>query len=169
MVNPVHGPGVGSRVGPKGMAVLLIFVAIGFLPSLSGVFFGPGQWYESLLKPSWTPPGWLFGPVWTFLYLTIGVSGALAWISSRPGQRVRAFSLYAAQLILNGMWSWLFFGLQSVGMALACLLLLWFAILGTTVAFYRIRKSAGILLVPYLLWTGFAGFLNTAIFAMNIS
>ncbi len=169
MKNPGYGPGVESRISSKGMTVLFIFVVIGFLPSLSGIFFGPGQWYESLLKPSWTPPGWLFGPVWTFLYLTIGVSGAMAWISSRPGQRVWAFSLYAAQLILNGMWSWLFFGLQSAGLALVCLLFLWLAIAGTTVSFYRIKKSAGILLVPYLLWTGFAGVLNAAIFAMNTS
>ena len=124
-------------------------------------------WYASLAKPSWTPPNWVFGPVWTALYANMAVAAWLVW-RRRPRKRVGwALGLFSLQLILNIAWTPVFFGLQRPGLALVDILLLWLAIGMTVVAFHGIRPLAGWLLIPYLLWVSFAAALNMAIWSLN--
>lgn len=148
-------------------ATLVIFLAIAFVPSIIGESFRPDAWYEALIKPSWNPPNWLFGPVWTVLYTLIGYAGYLAWRSSTVGQRYVAFGIYAIQLLLNSLWSPLFFGYHSPSFALVNIVAQWVAISLNIVAFYRIKPAAGLLLVPYLLWVTFALVLNASIWNLN--
>jgi translocator protein len=146
---------------------LLGWVGLCFLTALIGSRFTPGEWYLQLQKPTWTPPGYLFGPVWSFLYLTMGVAAWLVWKRAEfAGARV-AFILFIGQLALNGMWSWIFFGLHKPGIAFAEILVLWGMILGTLIAFWQKSPPAGILLTPYLIWVSFAAALNFAIWQMN--
>ena len=129
--------------------------------------FSPDAWYEALAKPSWNPPAWLFGPVWTVLYTLIGYAGYLAWRSSIANQRYAAFSIYAIQLLLNALWTPLFFGYHSPGLALVNIVAQWVAIALNIAAFHRIKPAAGLLLVPYLLWVSFALVLNASIWILN--
>jgi tryptophan-rich sensory protein len=122
------------------------------------------HWYPALAKPTWTPPEWVFGPVWTLLYPTVAVAGWLAW---REGRSRRGTLLYLLQLTLNAAWPWFFFGERRIGWALACVVVLWFAILGTIVAFWRVSRGAAFLMLPYLGWVGFALALNAALWRMN--
>jgi translocator protein len=122
------------------------------------------DWYPTLNKPSWTPPGWLFGPVWTLLYVMMGVAAWLVWKARDSGV---ALGIFAVQLALNMMWSLLFFGLKSPGAGLVCIVLLWAAIAATIVAFRRKSGVAALLLLPYLAWVSFATALNTAIVTLN--
>ena len=149
------------------IATLVIFFGIAFIPAIIGASFPPDAWYESLTKPSWNPPRWLFGPVWTVLYTLIGYAGYLAWSSSIASQRYVAFGSYAIQLVLNAIWSPLFFGYHSPGSALVDIAALWVAIALNIVTFYRIKPAAGLLLLPYLLWVTFALMLNASIWTLN--
>lgn len=124
-------------------------------------------WYQKIERPGWTPPDWLFGPVWTVLYATMAVAAWLVWRRAGWTGARAALALFAVQLFLNAGWSWLFFGLQSPGAALAELVVLWCAIVATVVAFWRVTPAAGLLLLPYLLWSTFAAALNLAIWRMN--
>jgi tryptophan-rich sensory protein len=143
-------------------------LAAWILVSLSAGFFGsrfsPGEWYALLEKPSWNPPGWVFGPVWTILYILMGVAVWLVWKS-------RGFSgavyLFLAQLALNALWSYLFFGINRPGLAFLEILVLWVLILATMLAFRRVSTTAGALMVPYLLWVSFASVLNYALWRLN--
>lgn len=124
-------------------------------------------WYRELAKPNWTPPDGVFGPVWTTLYILMAVAAWLVW---RPaGWRAAAvpLALFAAQLLLNVAWSWIFFGLHQVGWALAEIIVLWLAIAATTAAFFRRSQTAGWLLTPYLAWVSLAAALNLAIWRLN--
>ena len=125
----------------------------------------PG-WYAALHKPSWTPPRWAFGPVWTLLYPLVAVAGWLAW---REGRARLGPLVYLLQLALNAAWPWLFFGQGRVDLALACVVALWIAILGTVVAFWRVSRTAAVLLLPYLAWVAFAAALNHAIWRLSSS
>ena len=122
------------------------------------------EWYPALRKPPWTPPGWVFGPVWTLLYPVIAVAGWMAW---REGRARFGPLLFLLQLALNALWPWLFFAERRLDLALACIVALCLAILGTIVAFWRSSRGAAILLVPYLAWVGFAAALNHAIWRLN--
>lgn len=144
-----------------------IFVFIAFLPGIIGSQFSPGQWYVALNKPSWTPPGWIFAPVWTILYLMIGVAGYWAWDSSGPSNRKAAFCVFAVQLILNATWSWVFFGLNSIPLSVVNITALWGLILTNIILFYRLSSGAGYLLIPYFLWASFAAVLNWSIWRLN--
>ena len=127
----------------------------------------PGGWFETLEKPFFSPPSWLFGPVWTILYFLIALSGWLVWRRSGfSGARV-AMILYFGQLVLNFVWTVIFFGLQAPGLALIEILLLWGAILLTTLAFRPLSRLAAVLLLPYLAWVTFATVLNAAIWWLN--
>lgn len=125
-------------------------------------------WYPTLAKPPFNPPAWVFGPVWTALYLTMGVALYLVWRVgwSRPAVRT-AVLLFGVQLVLNGLWSVLFFGLRSPALALAEILVLWAAIIATAWAFRRVVPAAGMLMVPYLAWVTFAAVLNGSIWWLN--
>jgi benzodiazapine receptor len=126
-----------------------------------------GAFYQQLSRPGWAPPGWLFGPVWSVLYLLIGIAAWLVW-------RVRGFrgagaalSLFIIQLAANALWTWLFFAWQQGSLAFGEILFLWALILGTIVFFWRIRPLAGALLLPYLVWVTFASALNFTIWQLN--
>ncbi|HKJ93112.1 MAG TPA: TspO/MBR family protein [Longimicrobiales bacterium] len=122
----------------------------------------PG-WYGTLPKPDWTPPAWVFGPVWTTLYLLMAAAGWLVW---RPagfrGARL-ALTLFVVQLAFNVGWSLLFFGMRQPALALAEIVVLWLVIVWTMIVFWRHRPLAGMLFVPYVAWVAFAGVLNAAI------
>jgi tryptophan-rich sensory protein len=143
------------------------WLAASFVAAAVGGLFRPGQWYFHLQKPAWTPPGWIFPPVWTVLYIAMAVAAWLVW--RKDGFRVApaALGLYIVQLVFNGGWSWLFFGLHSPILGLVDILLLWITLLATTVAFWRRHRAAGALLMPYLLWVTFAAALNIAVWRLN--
>lgn len=122
------------------------------------------EWYPTLNKPSWTPPSWLFGPVWTLLYLMMAVAAWLVW---RAGNSKGALILFWAQLALNLAWSFLFFGARSPTLGLIDIILLWIAIAATIFAFALHNRVAAFLLVPYLAWVSFATALNSAIYLLN--
>jgi translocator protein len=153
------------RSGRSSLLVLVGFLVLTFAVAAFGSQFSPGEWYAQLEKPSWNPPNWIFGPVWTILYALMAVAAWLVW---HGGKLVRpALVLYFVQLALNGVWSWLFFGLERPGLAFAEIVVLWLAIAATLAFFWRVRPLAGALLVPYLLWVSFASVLNFTLWRMN--
>jgi tryptophan-rich sensory protein len=123
------------------------------------------SWYATLNKPFFNPPSWVFGPVWTLLYLLMGISLYLIWNNKKRTKK--ALLIFGIQLILNSLWSILFFGLQSPLLAFIEIIFLWSAILLSIIYFYRISKVAAYLLVPYILWVSFAAILNLSIFILN--
>lgn len=143
-------------------SIILPFIAsaIGGLFTVSSV----STWYVELIKPSFNPPGWVFGPVWTILYLLMGISLYLVWTKKfdKP-----AFTVFGVQLFLNTLWSILFFGLKNPLFAFIEIIFLWITILITIIYFYRINKTSAYLLIPYILWVSFAAVLNFAIFLLN--
>ena len=125
------------------------------------------SWYKTIRKPWWNPPNYVFGPVWTTLFILMAIAGWLVWKPSGFRLAVLPLALFVVQLILNVTWSWIFFGLHLPGWAFAEIVVLWLAIVATTAAFFRCSKVAGWLLMPYLAWVGFAGFLNFTIWQLN--
>ncbi len=152
----------------KTALILLLFFAASFSAASFGIRFQPGEWYEALAKPALTPPNWIFGPVWTVLYVTISVSGWLVWKQVGFAAASIEFSAYGVQLVLNAVWSWIFFGLHEPGIAFADILLLCLGIAVTIVLFWRITWLAGALLLPYLGWVTFASFLNWKLWRLNV-
>ena len=124
-------------------------------------------WYTTIKKPSWNPPNWIFAPVWTTLYLMMAVAGWLVWEKQSPQVFSLPLILFFIQLILNGFWSVIFFGMQKMGLAVAEVILLWIFILMTIISFWELVPLAGALLIPYLLWVSFAFFLNLTIWRLN--
>lgn len=151
----------------KPWLVLTGFLLLSFSAAAVGALYLPGEWYAALVKPSWNPPAWVFGPVWTLLYFCIGFSGWLVWREAGWRSAAPAFLVYGLQLILNGAWSWLFFGLHRPGLALIEIVLLWLSILVTVILFARNSRPAAWLLLPYLCWVGFAAALNLALWLLN--
>ncbi len=145
---------------------ILVCLSVG---AIGGAFTGASlqEWYPTLRKPSWTAPPIVFGPVWTVLYILMAIAAWLVWRCRGVVDATNALYLFAAQLAFNLAWSAFFFGLRSPGAALVELVLLWALVLATLVAFWRIRRLAGALLLPYLLWTTYAVALNFAIWRMN--
>lgn len=123
--------------------------------------------YDQLVQPAWSPPPWVFGPVWTTLYALMAIAAWLVWRSRDSRGVGGALALYVVQLVLNALWSWLFFAWKLGGWAFADVVLLWLAILATVAAFWRLRPVAGLLLTPYLLWVGFAAVLNFVLWQQN--
>jgi tryptophan-rich sensory protein len=126
-----------------------------------------GSWYQTLSKPSFNPPSWVFGPVWTVLYAMMAVAAWRVWRQRGFSGAPAALALFGVQLVLNLGWSLLFFGARMPGAAFAEIVVLWGAILLTTLAFFRIDRPAGWMMVPYLAWVSFASVLNFAIWQMN--
>jgi translocator protein len=145
----------------------LLWVALSFIPAVVGSQFMPDQWYRELQKPSWNPPGYIFGPVWTLLYAFMGVAAWMVWKRSGFAGAKLALLLFIGQLILNGMWTWIFFGLHRPGLALLEILILWVTILATLISFWQKSAAAGWLLMPYLAWVSFATALTFAIWRLN--
>jgi translocator protein len=153
------------------MRSLLVFLVLVFAAGFFGSRFEPGAWYAALEKPVWNPPTWVFGPVWTVLYVLIAVSAWLVWRRRGHGQRRSrtdlAMGFWGVQLVLNALWSWFFFGLQRPGLALFDIVALLVAIVATTIAFFRLHRLAGWMFVPYALWVTYATALNAAIVRLN--
>ncbi len=148
---------------------LIVAIVICLLAGAIGSVFTASEittWYSSLNKPFFTPPNWVFAPAWTVLYILMGLSLYLVWISNSK-EKHDAMRMFELQLLLNVAWSFLFFGLHSPLLGLAGIIVLWLAIFQTMEWFHKISKKATYLLVPYILWTSFALVLNLAVFAMN--
>lgn len=126
------------------------------------------DWYQTLQRPAWAPPGWVFGPVWGVLYGLMAVAAWLVWRQYGFSGARTALRLFLIQLFFNGLWTFLFFGLRAPGWAFAEIVLLWLLILLTTRAFWPKHRLAGALLVPYLAWVAFAAVLNFAIWQLNL-
>jgi tryptophan-rich sensory protein len=148
------------------LAIVLCLV----VGSSGSIFTSPqiGTWYASLAKPSWTPPNWAFGPVWTTLFILMGISLYIIW---NRGFRTRmskmALALFITQFALNVLWSFLFFALQSPIYGLIGIIPLWIMIAATIVAFYRISRPAAFILIPYLAWVTIATLLNYSLLVLN--
>jgi len=158
----------GARTKPDLALVGWIALVLGLGVGM-GMFFGPDDWFRSLLKPTWNPPNWLFGPVWTTLYVLMGISVWLlrGQVAVPPRMMSQAMGLFWLQLGLNLAWTPLFFGLHSPMLAFFEICVLWIAALSCAIAFGKIRAWSGYLLVPYLLWISFALILNGTIWLMN--
>lgn len=151
----------------KNAFALAICMTITLVAPALGAFSPPDEWYASLNKPSWNPPSWVFGPVWTVLYAMMATAAWLVWQRGGWAAQSRALSLYLVQLVLNAAWTPLFFGLKMPGLAFAEILLLFAAIIATALAFRRAGTVAALLLVPYAAWVGFASFLNFTLWRLN--
>jgi tryptophan-rich sensory protein len=149
------------------IAALLGFAAACFLAALMGVLFPPGDWYERLAKPAWRPPNWLFAPAWTILYLCIAVAGWLVWRKVGFAGAAMPLAVYFAQLLLNALWTPIFFGLHRQGLAVFEIALLWLAIAATILLFAPVDSVAAMLLLPYLAWVTFASALNFVVWRLN--
>jgi tryptophan-rich sensory protein len=150
--------------------VLAVFILVCFgAAGLGSWFTTPSldSWYAGLRKPAWNPPNWIFGPVWTTLYLLMAIAAWLVWRRAGFTVGARALGIFAVQLALNVVWSVLFFGLHSPGAALIGIFLLWLGIAATMAAFRPIAPVAAWLLAPYLAWVTFAGALNATIWRLN--
>ena len=134
--------------------------AIATTPEIDG-------WYRTIAKPSWNPPGYVFGPVWTTLFVLMGIAAWLVWKGKGFKEAKIPLGLFAAQLLLNVAWSWIFFNRHQLGWAFAEILILWLAIAVTTIAFFKETKVAGALMLPYLAWVSFAAVLNFTIWRLN--
>lgn len=165
--------------------------AIGSFFTTSQIGAPSGSWYRGLNKPSFNPPNWIFGPVWTTIFILTGVSLYLVWSKnwnpknkinfkgkkpwntlsgkflSGSWQKANIILIFVLQLALNILWPVIFFGMHAIGAAFFELLMLWFAIIFMTVNFYRVSKAAALLLLPYILWVSFASILNLIIFLIN--
>jgi len=164
-------PTAAQRTPPSGLRrwwplagfLILAFSAAG-IGRLAAPFAPASEWYAGLNKPTFQPPAWIFGPVWTVLYLLMGTAAWLVWLR---GGWCGALTLFLVQLALNAAWTPLFFGLHEIGLALVDLCLLWAAVAAMTAAFYRVWPLAGALLVPYLAWVSFAAVLNAVLWRLN--
>jgi tryptophan-rich sensory protein len=148
---------------PVFIALSLVVAGVGAamtLPALDG-------WYNALQKPDWMPPNWLFSRVWTALYVLMAFAAWLVWRERRWGGVSLPLTLFTVQLVLNVVWSDLFFAKHAPDLAFVEILFLWLAILGTLLAFWQVRVIAGVLFVPYLVWVTFAAVLNYAVWQMN--
>ena len=173
---------------------LVVSIIICELAGVIGSFFTVSQisgWYGALNKPAFNPPAWIFAPVWTTIFILMGVSLYLVWTNkwlpvnkinlknkkpwnklsvkflSGSWKQLNIILIFAIQLVLNILWSLIFFGAHSAGVAFFELIMLWFAIIFTIVNFYRVSKLAAWLMLPYILWVSFAGFLNFFIWVLN--
>jgi len=152
----------------KLVASIILCQLAGFIGSLATIPSIP-TWYESLKKPFFNPPNWIFGPVWAGLYALMGVSLFIAWQRRRDNSQVKiALVFFFLQLILNTLWSVAFFGLRSPLLGLIDIVLLWIAILLTIQKFFKVSRTAGLLLIPYILWVSFAVLLNVSLWILNL-
>lgn len=146
---------------------LPLWILLSFCPSLTTFWARPDAWYAALAKPAWNPPNWVFGPVWTTLYVLMGTAAWLVWRQGGFAAQRTALLLFMAQLVLNALWTPLFFGLHSPGLALAEIIVLLVAVSATIHSFRRVSPLAAALLVPYLAWGCFATALTFTLWRMN--
>jgi translocator protein len=154
----------------RSLGRLVISLALCQAPGIIGAFFTSAAiptWYAELVKPSFNPPNWLFGPVWTLLYLLMGCSLYLLWNADKSRDRDRALILFVAQLILNALWSIIFFGLKMLLFAFVEIVMLWALIVATIYYSYRVDRRSAYTLLPYIAWVSFAAILNLSLFMLN--
>lgn len=159
MIVPKHKQ-IGGLVA--WLAICFIAASIGAAASVQA-----GSFYTQLARPEWAPPSGWFGPVWTILYVLMGISAWLVWRTGGFRSARTALTLFLVQLGFNAIWSWLFFGWHLGALAFMDVILLWGLIVATLVAFWRIKPFAGVLLIPYLLWVSFAAALNYSVWQLN--
>lgn len=154
---------------PKHIPALVGWLALSFSAAAVGglASANAGGFYQELSRPAWAPPSWLFAPVWTLLYLFMGIAAWLVWKAQGWRHAASALSLFLVQLALNALWTWLFFVWRLGAVAFIEILVLWALVACTLVAFWRVRPLAGWLLLPYLLWVGFAAALTYAVWRRN--
>lgn len=145
------------------LAVCLLAATVGGIATGGGV----EHWYDTLEHPPGTPPGWVFAPVWTVLYVLMAVAAWLVWLTPRKLERTIALAVFGVQLVLNVFWSVIFFTWQEPGWAVVEIIALWLAIVATLVLFWRLRPLAGGLLIPYLAWVSYAVTLNIGFWSLN--
>ena len=150
---------------------LVVSIVIVFLAGAVGTVYTLKEitgWYVFLPKPSWTPPNWAFGPIWSILYILMGISLFLVWREGLGKKNVQIGVLvFAVQLAINVIWSLVFFGTHNIFGGLVLVLILWISILINIIVFYRISKPAGLILIPYLIWVSIASYLNYSVFLLN--
>lgn len=150
---------------------LIVALAVAQLAGIIGSFFTVPSiptWYAGLAKPVFAPPNWIFAPVWTTLFLLMGIAAFLVWRKGQEKKEVKiGLTLFIIQLALNVLWSAIFFGLRNPGIALVEITVLWSAILVTMIAFNKVSRASGLLLLPYLLWVTFAAYLNYSFLSLN--
>lgn len=159
----VRDADAGSGQGRR-LAALAGFVALAFVPTLGAVVARPDAWYQGLAKPSWNPPPWVFGPVWTLLYATLGLA---AWRVWRRSGWSRPLAWWGLQLLLNAAWTPVFFGLHLLGASVVVIAALWLVLVTTVASFARVDRIAAWTLVPCLAWVSFAAALDAAIWWSN--
>jgi benzodiazapine receptor len=159
---------MGTAAVVRLIVACAVSLAAGGIGSLVMVHGDWGAWYAAIEKPPFTPPNWLFGPVWTALYLLMGVAAFLVWQKGLQHRAVRvALGWFLVQLVLNALWTPVFFGLHLIAVAFVVIMLLWAAIVATMYQFSRVFPPATLLLVPYLLWVSFASVLNGSLWCLN--
>jgi len=146
---------------------LMGWIAVSFAAGFVGSRYLPGSWYASLAKPAWNPPSAVFAPVWSLLYVLMGVAAWLVWRKAGFSGAGVALALFLVQLVLNALWSYLFFGLHRPGSAFLDIVVLWLTIAVVATLFWRVDVRAGALMIPYVLWVGFAACLNLALWRLN--
>ena len=144
---------------------LLAFLVVTFAAAALGSLSMPDAWYAALTKPSFNPPNWIFGPVWTVLYALIAFAGWRIW--KQAGGWCGALSLWVLQLVLNGLWTPLFFGIHRIDLALLDIATLVLVLIATIIAFFKCDRIAGVVLLPYLAWVSFAILLTVSIYRLN--
>jgi len=159
-------PYLAASRGRQALALVGWF-ALCFSAAATAAFVSTDGWYAGLNKPAWNPPAWVFAPAWTFLYATMAVAAWLVWREGGWRAQRRALGLFVLQWVLNALWTPLFFGLHRAGLALVDIFGLWLVLAATLVAFWRVRRAAGVLLLPYLAWVTFATALNFTIWRLN--
>lgn len=143
---------------------LFIFFGLVGAAAVTGARYMPGEWYQSLAKPSWTPPDWLFPIAWTVLYFMIAIAGWLVWQKQGVGP---ALAVWLIGLVLNAAWSYVMFGRHDIGLALVNVTALWVSLLAFIVLAWNVDRNASYLFMPYLVWVSFATALNAAVWQMN--
>ncbi len=159
-----------GKLVPKNTQALILSVGITIIIGMIGGFVtagSVGSWFVEINKPSWNPPNWIFGPVWTTLYIMMGIAIFLVWLKRKQQSIKLVMGLYIIQLLLNMLWSLLFFGLQNPQLAFFEVVVLLFAIILTSIHFWKISKAATLLMIPYILWVSFATILNFSIWQLN--
>jgi len=157
----------------SGSNLLKLVVSLGVVLAAGGIAAlattrATPTWYQTLKKPSFNPPNWLFGPAWTVLYLLMAVAAWFVWKQGIGAAGVKlALAVFLVQLVLNALWSIFFFGLRSPLAGLVDIVALWLAIIATIILFFRVSVPAGVLLLPYIVWVTFAAVLNAAVFHLN--
>lgn len=149
------------------LTALAVWLGLCFATAAIGGRARPDAWYRSLNKPSWNPPDWVFAPVWTLLFVMMAVAAAIVWSRRGASGAGIALAFFVLQLVMNATWSWLFFGFHRPDLAFYEVIAFWVTILVTTILFWRISPLAGKLMAPYVVWVGFASYLNFVLWRMN--